>query len=161
MKHFQDNCMIYKLVTLLMVLIITLPISAQEYIIKIVPGKNNPSLLCTYMHVGGYRMDNVIIDTGSTTSQLNYKDYIQLKISGILTDANLIGTVKTRNANGIITSKPKYRIPSMTIGSTTVHNMEVIFDSSENASRLLGLNYLKLFKSVTLDISDSTLILVK
>ena len=71
------------------------------------------------------------------------------------------GTGKTRNANGIITSKPKYLIPTITIGGTIVHNLEVIFDSNENGSRLVDLNYLKLFKSVTLDISHSTLILVK
>ena len=71
------------------------------------------------------------------------------------------GTGKTRNANGIITSKPKYLIPTRTIGGTIVHNLEVIFDSNENGSRLVDWNYLNLFKSVTLDISHSTLILVK
>lgn len=152
------NSRIFALVILLMS---SLHLLAQEYMVALVPGKTNPALLCTTISFQEYQIDNVIIDTGSTTTQLNHKDFVTLKKNGLLSSANLLGEVKTRDCNGVITAKQKYRIPLMSIGGIKIRNLEVIFDKEENASRLLGLNFFRLFRNVSIDFNEKTLVLIK
>lgn len=153
----------YRLLLIVWGLVISLSLSAQTYLLQLYPGSVNPSILCTSMTIGGYEIDDVIIDTGSTATQLTLADYTELRERGILTSSNFVGEVNTRNSNGTYCKKLKYRIPMLVIGNLQVTNLEVIFEGSDNKTspRLVGLNFFRLFKNVAIDFSENTLMLVK
>lgn len=140
----------------------SLTLSAQQsYVIRYSAASHNPALISLSLTVDSYCMDDVIIDSGSTTTQLTYTDYVHLKNSGYLTRDSYIGSVQTRNCNGQIVNKPKYRLKTVKLGTITLNNVDVIFDTvnKTNNIRLLGLNFLNRFSSVNVDFNSKTLTL--
>lgn len=144
-------------------LVMSLSLYSQTYRLKLQSGSVNPSILCTTMSIGGYEIEDVIIDSGSTATQLTLADYTELRERGILTSSNFVGEVNTRNSNGTYCKKLKYRIPSIIIGGLRVTNLEVTFDTNDGQStpRLVGLNFFRLFQTVTIDFNENTLVLAK
>ena len=138
-------------------------LSAKTYTIHLEPCSFNPTAMCTNVSISGYQMKDVFIDTGATTSQLTYKDFIELRKRGVLSSSNFLCESTARDANGTERKTQRYRIESLNIDGVLVQNLVVIFTSKDcpNAKRLLGLNFFKFFRFFMVDFEDNILMLIK
>ena len=133
---------------LLMVLSASTTVSAQSRTVTV--RNNGNDLLYVEASVSGYRMDNVIVDTGSNKSLLSYTDYVEMKRRGIISRDNFAGYVNIRTSANTVARRESYRLDCFEFLGFRLDNVVVIFDTSSKSSRtrIVGMNILGQFDKI-------------
>jgi len=109
-------------------------------------GLRSHAVKVIFKNNGTISKSNLIVDTGATTTLIDYKLAKYLDID--LREYKERITINT--ANGKITVKA-YKIDSVQVGDKTLHSLKVLVSdlpTKQNVSGLLGLNFLNNFKVV-------------
>ena len=111
---------------------------------------NGNDLMYVSITVSGYRMGDVIVDTGSNKSLLAYEDYVEMKRRGIISRDNFAGYVNIRTSANTVARRESYCIDGLDFLGFRLDNVVVIFDTSSKISRtrIIGMNILGRFDKI-------------
>ena len=87
--------------------------------------------------VNGLRM-RFIFDTGAAKVSLSLTEALFMLKKGYINEDDIIGSVKTRVANGSIEDNAIIRLREVKVGSKTIKNVEAVVSKSVTAPLLLG-----------------------
>ena len=111
---------------------------------------------------GKYRVKDVVVDTGCSTTCLTYADYLYMMNNKIISEKNFVRVITNTNSEGKHFKKHLYKIKEISIGSANVRDCYCMFDlqNKSNTIRMLGLNFLNHF-TVQFDFQNYEMILSK
>jgi clan AA aspartic protease (TIGR02281 family) len=98
-----------------------------------------------------------IVDSGAADVSIPADVFSDLKNSGTLTGADLLGSKKYMMADGSIIPSEIYRVASLKIGGLLVENVTVRI-AAEKSDLLLGQSFLKRLKSWSMDNAHQVMI---
>ena len=106
----------------------------------------------TTISIGNYTMNDVMIDTGSTFTVLNYNDYNYMLSHNIISEKDYICDNTMSTPSGSHTVK-RYNVKSINIDNITLHNVMICFNIScpfKNL-RVLGMDTINEFDTFTIN----------
>lgn len=98
-----------------------------------------------------------IVDSGATDVSISGSVAIELKKSGTLTGADLLGSKKYKMADGSIVPSEIYRVATLRVGDMVMHDVTVRV-AAEASDLLLGQSFLRRLKSWSMDNSRQVMI---
>jgi len=137
-----------RIVAAILILLSSVQAYAQSRSVTV--GNNGNDLMYVSITVSGYRMGDVIVDTGSNKSLLAYEDYVEMKRRGIISRDNFAGYVNIRTSANTVARRESYCIDGLDFLGFRLDNVVVIFDTSSKISRtrIIGMNVLKNFSKI-------------
>ncbi len=137
-----------RIVAAILILLSSVQAYAQSRSVTV--GNNGNDLMYVSITVSGYRMGDVIVDTGSNKSLLAYEDYVEMKRRGIISRDNFAGYVNIRTSANTVARRESYCIDGLDFLGFRLDNVVVIFDTSSKNSRtrIIGMNVLKNFNKI-------------
>lgn len=125
---------ITKIIFSLIMISISIPISAQE----IIQMKKETSGIYTIpCEVNGLKL-RFIFDTGASTVSISLTEASFMLKNGYLNDADIKGTANVQTANGKIDENYLVNLKELKIGSVILKNVQAVVSSSLDAPLLLG-----------------------
>jgi len=95
-----------------------------------------------------------IFDTGSSNVQISKETAIFMLNNGYLNDSDIIGTGRSRLANGSIVENTRIKLRTIEIGGLIFHNIEASASNQLNSSLLLGQSVIQKLGKMQIDGND-------
>jgi len=100
-----------------------------------------------------------IFDTGAATVTLSVVEAALLYRQGKLTQDDIVGTGQFVDAEGRVNTNAIINLRDVTLGNTTIHDVQASVSASQQAPLLLGQSVLSKFGAVTMDYEHNCIIL--